>query len=78
MTQWEPKHTRWLESYLDRDGYTIPAGLGTIDEACSVAAIRLAWDGKLSDTPPPCMSYHIGRWIIKPVETLRRLIECRM
>lgn len=42
----------------------IPAGLGTGDEACSIAAINLALNGELTDEIPPCMSPVIGRWII--------------
>jgi hypothetical protein len=42
----------------------IPAGLGTEEEACSIAAINLALTGTLNDTVPDCMSEVIGRWII--------------
>jgi hypothetical protein len=42
----------------------ITAGLGTADEACSIAAINLALFGKLTDNVPDCMSFIIGRWII--------------
>ena len=42
----------------------LPRGLGTEDNACSIAAINLALTGELSDDIPPCMSEVIGRWII--------------
>lgn len=43
----------------------IPSGLGTEDEACSVAAINLALSGELKDEIPDCMSPILGRWIIR-------------
>ena len=45
-------------------GRHIPAGIGTEESACSIAAINLALNGKLSDDIPACMSSVIGRWII--------------
>jgi hypothetical protein len=42
----------------------IPSGVGTKEEACSVAAINLALTGELTDRIPDCMSPVIGRWII--------------
>lgn len=44
---------------------TLPAGLGSEEAACSVAAINLALTGELTDRIPPCMSAVIGRWIIR-------------
>ena len=60
---WTPKHTARLESYLAGVEH-IPTGIGSEEAACSVAAIRLAWDGMLSDKPPPCMSPVLATWII--------------
>jgi hypothetical protein len=42
----------------------IPSGVGTEEAACSVAAINLALDGRLTDKIPACMSPAIGRWMI--------------
>lgn len=42
----------------------IPAGLGTKEEACSIASVNLALTGKLTDDIPDCMSEAIGSWII--------------
>ena len=53
-----------LVDYLSRPGYRIPQGLGTEDAACSVAAINLAIDGKLTDEIPDCMSLVLGKWIV--------------
>ena len=53
-----------LEKYLARDGYEIPAGVGTRHAACSLAAINLALSGRMHDDVPRCMSRVIGRWII--------------
>jgi hypothetical protein len=47
------------------EGRHIPAGLGTVAEACSIAAINLALTGRLTDTIPECMSPVVGKWIIK-------------
>ena len=46
-------------------GRHIPSGLGTEEEACSIASINLALTGKLTDKIPDCMSEVIGRWIIR-------------
>ena len=46
------------------DGMHIPSGLGTEDEACSVAAINLALTGELTAEIPACMSLVIGNWIL--------------
>jgi hypothetical protein len=43
---------------------TLPAGLGTEQDACSIAAINLALTGELTDHIPDCMSPVTGRWII--------------
>jgi hypothetical protein len=43
---------------------TLAVGLGTAEQACSVAAINLALSGELTDRVPDCMSRVIGRWII--------------
>src|SRR5688500_7946885 len=42
----------------------IPSGLGSKEEACSIAAINLALSGELTDDIPECMSDVIGKWII--------------
>ena len=39
-------------------------GVGTKERACSIAAINLALDGRLTDEIPACMSLVIGKWII--------------
>ena len=78
--QWTPEHTARLEEYLAGVEH-IPSGMGTEEAACSVAAIRLAWDGVLSDQPPPCMSPTIAQWIIvvqdQMPETIRNSAEWR-
>ena len=61
---WTEEHAAKLRAYLNRPGYEIPIGLGTKDAACSMAAIRLAWDGWLEDDPPSCMSPVVAAWII--------------
>ena len=43
----------------------IPAGVGSRENACSIAAINLALTGKLTDEIPDCMSLVIGKWVIK-------------
>jgi hypothetical protein len=53
---------RKIVSYLEN--HHIPAGLGTEEEACSIAAINLALSGKLTDEIPECMSAVIGHWIV--------------
>ena len=62
-TEWKGKHTVRLVEYLHRPGYRIPHGFGTERAACSMAAIRLAWDGELSSRPPRCMSAVLGEWL---------------
>ena len=52
-----------IREYLD--SHVLPAGLGTEGSACSIAAINLSLTGKLTDVVPGCMSYVIGRWIIR-------------
>lgn len=39
-------------------------GVGTNERACSIAAINLALNGRLTDEIPACMSLVIGKWII--------------
>ena len=63
-SQWTTEADAKLREYLYREGYVIPKGLGTEEEACSVAAINLALTGKLTDTIPECMSEVVGNWII--------------
>ena len=46
------------------DGMTLPSGLGDEHSACSIAAINLALNGRLTDKIPDCMSEVIGKWII--------------
>ena len=43
---------------------TLAVGVGTREQACSVAALNLALTGTLTDVVPNCMSRVIGRWII--------------
>ena len=43
---------------------TLAVGVGTAEQACSIAAINLAMTGTLTDYVPACMSLRIGRWII--------------
>jgi hypothetical protein len=56
-------------------------GVGTKERACSVAAINLALNGRLTDEIPACMSPVIGKWIITVQdampETLRNSAEWR-
>ena len=63
-TEWNPEANARLVQYLNRDGYVIPAVLGTEDSACSIAAINLALTGELTSNIPACMSPVICRWII--------------
>jgi hypothetical protein len=42
----------------------LPSGLGTPENACSIAAINLALTGKLTDRIPACMSEVVGNCII--------------
>jgi hypothetical protein len=41
----------------------LPVGMGTREEACSIAAINLALSGKFTDEIPICMSEVIGHWV---------------
>ena len=43
----------------------LPSGVGSEENACSIAAINLALTGMLTDEIPGCMSIVIGKWIIK-------------
>jgi hypothetical protein len=43
----------------------IPSGLGTAENACSIACINLALSGRLTDDIPECMSEVVGNWIIR-------------
>ena len=43
----------------------LPSGVGSEENACSIAAINLALSGNLTDEIPKCMSLVIGKWIIK-------------
>ena len=42
---------------------TLPSGLGTTDNACSVASINLELTGELTGDIPDCMSEVVGNWI---------------
>jgi len=42
----------------------LAVGVGTAEQACSIAAINIALTGTLMDTVPDCMSLVVGRWII--------------
>ena len=56
------EHRDKLRAYLkDR---AIPSGIGSKEEACSVAAINLAISGKLTDDIPDCMSRVLGQAVI--------------
>lgn len=46
-------------------GHTLSRGIGNKESACSIAAINLALDGRLTDEIPNCMSQIIGNWIIR-------------
>ena len=59
-----PEAADRLRAYLDAPGRVIPAGLGSREAACSLAAINLALTGELTDDIPPCMSRVVGRWIL--------------
>lgn len=62
MSMITPEQAERIRDYLV--GRHIPSGLGTKEEACSVAAINLALTGELTDNIPPCMSAVSGRWAI--------------
>ena len=59
-----------LKRYLNRPGYIIPVGLGTRDAACSIAAINIAINGRLTECTPECMSVAIARWILHVQDTM--------
>jgi hypothetical protein len=48
----------------------IPAGIGTIGDACSQACITLAITGVHSDEIPDCESEVIGSWIIRTQDAM--------
>src|SRR5580692_5184621 len=52
------------------NSHHLPKGLGTTEEACSIAAINLALSGELTDSIPECMSEVIGRWIISVQDSM--------
>jgi hypothetical protein len=62
MTTITPKQQAAIAAYVNT--HHLPAGLGTKEEACSIAAINLALTGELTDRVPDCMSLVIGKWII--------------
>ena len=43
---------------------TIPSGVGTKDNACTIAALNLSLSGELTDKIPDCCSEVIGKWAI--------------
>lgn len=60
--QFTKEHQKKLEDYLkDRK---IPSGLVWGGEACSVAAINIAINGKLTNDIPDCMSVVLGKAVI--------------
>jgi len=59
---WTNEHAANLKQYLE--SHTLPRGLGTKESACSIAAINLAIDGRLTDNTPDCMSEVLGKAII--------------
>jgi hypothetical protein len=60
-TTFPPEAAERLRAYLA--SRHIPSGLGTEEEACSIAAINLVLTGELTDRIPECMSLVTGRWI---------------
>ena len=62
---WNARADLRLREYLGRAGYKIPRGLGTENDACSLAAINLALSGILSDSVPSCMSKALGNWLVQ-------------
>ena len=64
-----------LTAYLETPGRIIAEGLGTRENACSIAAINLALDGRLTDHIPNCMSFVIGSWILSIQDFMPH--ECR-
>jgi hypothetical protein len=61
MTTLTTDQTDAIRDYLDH--HYLPAGLGTAEAACSIAAINLALTGVLTDDIPVCMSEVVGAWI---------------
>ena len=59
---WTDEHAANLKSYLET--HTLPSGVGDRESACSIAAINLAIDGKLTDDIPDCMCEVLGSTII--------------
>lgn len=51
-------------------GHTLSRGVGNKESACSIAAINLALDGRLTDEIPNCMSQIIGNWIIRVQDSM--------
>ena len=64
ILEWTGDHAETLIEYLNRDGYEIPMGMGTVESACSMAAINLVLTGTLTDRTPDCMSLVVGKWIV--------------
>jgi hypothetical protein len=62
MSTITPAQQAAIAAYLA--GRHIPAGVGSLESACSIAAINLALTGRLTDEIPACMSLVVGRWII--------------
>lgn len=62
MTTWTAARAEKLAAYLA--SHHLPRGIGTKKAACSVAAINLAINGRLTDDVPACMSEVVGRWVI--------------
>ena len=60
---WTENHAANLKQYLET--HTLPSGLGDEESACSIAAINLAINGRLTDKIPDCMSKVLGRAIIR-------------
>lgn len=60
---WTEEHAANLKEYLETR--TLPSGLGTEESACSIAAINLAINCKLTDKIPDCMSAVLGVAIIE-------------
>jgi len=57
--QFTTEHRAALVDYLST--HNLPKGIGTKESACSIAAINLAINGKLTDDIPDCMSLALGR-----------------
>lgn len=58
---WTADAEKRLVDYLAT--HNLSEGVGSVESACSVAAINLALDGKLTDEIPECMSDVLGEWI---------------